>query len=112
MKITCEVPLLLAKLRILHFDIWTNVGLTSVQMWSKDIRFGQMSDRLSSKSGLKIYDLDKCRVDFRPKVLRVDYHTKEKLHNTFITINGLQQNMYSNMIQSQVVLDDLFKNEE
>ena len=41
------------------------------------------------------------------------HHTKakEKLHNTFITTNGLQQNMYSNMIQSQVVLDDLFKDE-
>lgn len=41
------------------------------------------------------------------------HHTKakEKLHNTFITTNGLQPNMYSNMVQSQVVLDDLFKDE-
>ena len=70
-----------------------------------------MSGGLSSKSGLKMYDLEECRVDFSPKVLRDDCHTKEKLHNTFITTNGLQQNMYSNMIQSQVVLDDLFKDE-
>ncbi|MCF0207495.1 MAG: ATP-binding protein [Bacteroidales bacterium] len=38
------------------------------------------------------------------------HHTKarEALHNTFITTCGLQKNAYSNMIHSQVVLDDLF----
>ena len=42
------------------------------------------------------------------QVFRDESETKKALHLTMITTYGVKKNMYSNSVQSQVVLDDLF----
>lgn len=42
------------------------------------------------------------------QVFRDETRTRKALHLTMITTYGLKRNMYSNSVQSQVVLDDLF----
>ncbi|MBO4370144.1 MAG: ATP-binding protein [Paludibacteraceae bacterium] len=67
-----------------------------------------------------------CEVKYskHPYVITADYYSrilernstfvhrtkaKEALHNTFITTLGVQRNQFSEAMQSEVVLDDLFK---
>ena len=42
------------------------------------------------------------------QVFRDETKTRKALHLTMITTYGVKKNMYSNCVQSQVVLDDLF----
>ena len=42
------------------------------------------------------------------QVFRDETRTRKALHLTMITTYGIKRNMYSNGVQSQVVLDDLF----
>ena len=44
----------------------------------------------------------------RRELFRSISKTKKALHLTMITTYGLKQNSYSGMIQSEVILDDLF----
>lgn len=42
------------------------------------------------------------------ETFRKDTGTRKNLRQTFVTTYGVKQNMYSNRVQSEVVLDDLF----
>ena len=45
----------------------------------------------------------------RKELVRSSTKTRKALHLTMVTTYGLKNNAYSGMIQSEVVLDDLFK---
>ena len=42
------------------------------------------------------------------KVFRQETGTRDALHLTFISTYGVKPNMYSGLVQSEVVMDDLF----
>ena len=45
----------------------------------------------------------------RKELFRSSTKTRKALHLTMVTTYGLKNNAYSGMIQSEVILDDLFK---
>ena len=53
----------------------------------------------------KDYDL---RLRNKLETFRRESNTRKALHLTFVTTYGVKQNMYSSLVQSQVVMDDLF----
>ena len=44
----------------------------------------------------------------RTELFRYAVKTRKALHQTFVTTYGVKQNMYSGIVQSEVLLDDLF----
>lgn len=44
-------------------------------------------------------------------VFKAATQTKKAVQLALVTTYGVKQNMYSNLVQAQVVLDDLFKGE-
>ena len=52
----------------------------------------------------KYYD----QLNDREEVFRRITKTNKSLHTTFVTTLGVKQNMYSSVVQNEVVLDDLF----
>lgn len=48
------------------------------------------------------------RLRERVESFRTETKTRKALHQTFVTTYGLKKNMYSNNVQSEVILDDLF----
>ena len=58
------------------------------------------------------YVLDKKELDRlikRKEALRETYGTKKSIHITLVTSNGVHHNKYSGNIQSELTLDDLFR---
>lgn len=63
------------------------------------------------KFSLSPYTIDKdydIRLRNKLDVFRQETGTRDALHLTFITTYGVKQNMYSGLVQSEVVMDDLF----
>ena len=63
------------------------------------------------KFSLSPYAIDKdydTRLRNKLEVFRQETGTRDALHLTFITTYGVKQNMYSGLVQSEVVMDDLF----
>jgi hypothetical protein len=48
------------------------------------------------------------RLRERAETFRSATKTRKALHNTFVTTYGVKKNMYAGIVQSEVVLDDLF----
>lgn len=63
------------------------------------------------KFSLSPYSIDKnydLRLRNKLETFRQETGVRDALHLTFITTYGVKQNMYSGLIQSEVVMDDLF----
>ena len=63
------------------------------------------------KFSLSPYTIDKdydMRLRNKLEVFRQETGTRDALHLTFISTYGVKPNMYSGLVQSEVVMDDLF----
>lgn len=67
-----------------------------------EIKFSKMKYSITKK----YYE----HLNERLEIFRQKTQTSKSLHITMITSLGLKQNIYNSVVQSQVILDDLFKN--
>ena len=66
------------------------------------------------KFSIDAYSIDNDyanRLNTRKETFRIVTGTKKSLHTTMITTNGIKQNKYSGVVQREVTLNDLFRNE-
>ena len=64
------------------------------------------------KYGKKPYVIDANeaeRLSRRVEAFRERFGSGRSVHLTMITSNGLEHNVYSHSVQSEVILDDLFR---
>ncbi len=74
-------------------------------------RRDQVVNLCEMKYSLSAYDITPAylqRLVERREIFRLATHTPKALHLTFVTASGLKNNAQAGMIQSQVILDDLF----
>ena len=61
-----------------------------------------------SKEKFEISDAEEQKLSARLDTFRTETQTKKSVLLTLITTNGIKQNSHSDIVQSEVTLEDLF----